>query len=148
MTKIALLGAGGKMGVRLAQNLLKGDFILLPVEVTEEGRKRLKDETGLVCVEQADALATADTVIMAVPDRLIGKILAGFVDELNSGTAVIMLDAAAPHAGTLPKRDDITYFVAHPCHPPLFNDETEPDAQKDYFGGIAAKTVLPLEGHF
>ncbi|MDC0968996.1 phosphogluconate dehydrogenase C-terminal domain-containing protein [Alphaproteobacteria bacterium] len=139
MTKIALLGAGGKMGVRLAQNLLKGDFILLPVEVTEEGRKRLKDETGLVCVEQADALATADTVIMAVPDRLIGKILAGFVDELNSGTAVIMLDAAAPHAETLPKRDDITYFVAHPCHPPLFNDETEPDAQKDYFGGIAAK---------
>ncbi|MFW2468275.1 MAG: semialdehyde dehydrogenase, partial [Candidatus Puniceispirillaceae bacterium] len=35
MTKIALLGAGGKMGVRLAQNLQKGDFVLLPVEVTE-----------------------------------------------------------------------------------------------------------------
>ena len=57
MTKIALLGAGGKMGVRLAQNLQKGDFVLLPVEVTEEGRKRLKDETGLDCIEQAEALA-------------------------------------------------------------------------------------------
>jgi hypothetical protein len=35
-----------------------------------------------------------------------------------------MLDAAAPHAGELPERDDITYFVTHPCHPPIFNDET------------------------
>ena len=50
-----------------------------------------------------------------------------------------MLDAAAPHAGTLPERKDITYFVTHPCHPPLFSDETDPAAQKDYFGGIAAK---------
>ena len=50
-----------------------------------------------------------------------------------------MLDAAAPHADTLPTRDDITYFVAHPCHPPLFNDETDMDAKTDYFGGIAAK---------
>ncbi|MGB0867888.1 MAG: phosphogluconate dehydrogenase C-terminal domain-containing protein, partial [Granulosicoccaceae bacterium] len=25
------------------------------------------------------------------------------------------------------------------CHPPIFNDETDPTAQKDYFGGIAAK---------
>jgi len=80
-----------------------------------------------------------DTVILAVPDRLIGKVLSGFVNDLNPGTAVIMLDAAAPHADTLPERDDITYFVAHPCHPPLFNDETDPDAKADYFGGIAAK---------
>ena len=29
----------------------------MPVEVTEEGRKRLKDETGLDCIEQAEALA-------------------------------------------------------------------------------------------
>ncbi len=28
------------MGVRLAQNLFERDFILLPVEVTEEGRKK------------------------------------------------------------------------------------------------------------
>ena len=39
-----------------------------------------------------------------------------------------MLDAAAPHAETLPKRADITYFVAHPATP-LFNDETDPDAR-------------------
>ena len=139
MTKVALMGAGGKMGVRLASNLMKSDHNVLHVEIDPAGQKRLKDETGIDCVGQGQALSNAEAVILAVPDRLIGKVLTGFVDDLKPGTAVIMLDAAAPHAETLPKRDDITYFVAHPCHPPLFNDETDPDAQKDYFGGIAAK---------
>ena len=139
MTKVALMGAGGKMGVRLASNLMKSDHDVLHVEIDPAGQQRLKDETGIDCVGQGQALSNAESVILAVPDRLIGKVLIGFVDDLKPGTAVIMLDAAAPHAETLPKRDDITYFVAHPCHPPLFNDETDPDAQKDYFGGIAAK---------
>ena len=139
MTKVALMGAGGKMGVRLASNLMKSDHDVLHVEIDPAGQKRLKDETGIDCVGQGQALSNAEAVILAVPDRLIGKVLTGFVEDLKPGTAVIMLDAAAPHAETLPKRDDITYFVAHPCHPPLFNDETDPDAQKDYFGGIAAK---------
>ena len=51
------------------------------VAFLKEGRKRLEDETGLVCVEQPDALAIADTVIMAVPDRLIGKILESKIEE-------------------------------------------------------------------
>ena len=139
MTKVALMGAGGKMGVRLANNLMKSNHDVLHVEIDPAGQQRLKDATGIDCVGQGQALSNAEAVILAVPDRLIGKVLTGFVDDLKSGTAVIMLDAAAPHAETLPKRDDITYFVAHPCHPPLFNDETDPDAQKDYFGGIAAK---------
>lgn len=139
MNTIALFGAGGKMGVRLSTNLTEAPYDVHHVEVSPEGRKRLEDETGLTCVEPGQALSNAEAVILAVPDRLIGKVLSGFVDDLNPGTAVIMLDAAAPHAGTLPERDDITYFVSHPCHPPLYNDETEPEALKDYFGGIAAK---------
>lgn len=139
MTTIALLGAGGKMGVRLAINLIEAPYEVLHVEVSPEGRARLEEETGLTCVELKDALERSDVVIMAVPDRLIGKVLSGFVNDLRPGTAVIMLDAAAPHAGTLPVREDITYFVAHPCHPPLYNDETDPEAQNDFFGGIAAK---------
>jgi hypothetical protein len=139
MSKVALMGAGGKMGVRIASNLMKSDHDVLHVEIDLAGQRRLKDETGLDCVGQGQALSNAEAVILAVPDRLIGKVLKGFVDDLKPGIAVIMLDAAAPHAETLPKRDDITYFVAHPCHPPLFNDETESDAKKDYFGGIAAK---------
>ena len=139
MTKIAIMGAGGKMGVRLATNLLKSDNEIFCVEVDTEGQKRLRDATGLNCVAQSQALRDAEVIILAVPDRLIGKVLSEFVYDLKSGTAVILLDAAAPHAETLPKRDDISYFVSHPCHPPLFNDETDPGAQKDYFGGIAAK---------
>ena len=36
---------------------------------------------------------------------------------------MIVLDAAAPHAGNMPVREDVTYFVTHPCHPPIYNDE-------------------------
>ena len=139
MNKIALIGAGGKMGLRLATNLKETKYEVSHVEISPEGQERFKQETGLSCVPREQAITAADAVILAVPDRLIGKVLAEFITELKPGTAIIMLDAAAPHAGKLPDRSDITYFVAHPCHPPLFNNETEPNAQKDYFGGIAAK---------
>ena len=139
MTKIALLGAGGKMGVRLSTNLKGTRFDVDHVEVSEEGRARLKETLGIECMEQGQAVSSADAVVMAVPDRLIGKILKTFVADLRPGAKVIMLDAAAPHAGELPERDDITYFVTHPCHPPIFNDETDPKAKTDYFGGVHAK---------
>jgi hypothetical protein len=139
MTKVALFGAGGKMGVRLSRNLARSDYEVAHVEISPEGRERLKAETGFDCVDPDQALSDADIVVLAVPDRLIGKILHGLVDKLRPGSAVIMLDAAAPHAGTLPRRDDVTYFVTHPCHPPIFNDEVDPAAQADHFGGIAAK---------
>lgn len=139
MTTITLLGAGGKMGVRLARNLAGSRFAVDHVEVTEAGRERLLAATGARCVAAPEALARADVVIMAVPDRLIGSILAGFVADLRPGTAVIMLDAAAPHAGELPQRADVTYFVTHPCHPPIFNEETDLDAKHDFFGGERAR---------
>lgn len=139
MTRIALMGAGGKMGVRLARNLMDSRFDLAPVELAEEGRARLKEATGLDCVGQAEALDGAAIVVLAVPDRAIGRVAHEIVPGLAPSTAVIMLDAAAPHAGELPERADITYFVTHPCHPPLFNDETDPEARRDFFGGIAAR---------
>lgn len=139
MTTIALFGAGGKMGVRLATNLVGSPYTVHHIEVSPVGQERLKDATGLSCVPAEEALPQADVVILAVPDRLIGTILTGFVDQLTPGTAVIMLDAAAPSVGALPERDDITYFITHPCHPPIFNDETDPEAQTDYFGGFKAK---------
>jgi D-apionate oxidoisomerase len=139
MTKIALLGAGGKMGVRLARNLADSPYEVLHVEITPEGRKRLKDATGADCVGQSAALAEADVILMAVPDRLIGKIAHTFVGQVRPGAAIIMLDAAAPYAGELPERADITYFVTHPCHPPIYNDEVTPEAKNDFFGGVEAK---------
>lgn len=58
---------------------------------------------------------------------------------LKPGTIVVILDAAAPYAGQLPDRKDVSYFVTHPCHPPVFNDETDPEVRRDFFGGIKAK---------
>lgn len=139
MTKIALLGAGGKMGVRLATNLIGTRFDLAPVEIADAGRARLKAATGLDCVEEGQALSRADVVLLAVPDRAIGAVAHAVVPRLDPGTSVIVLDAAAPHAGEMPERPDVTYFVTHPCHPPLFNDETSPEAKADYFGGIHAR---------
>jgi D-apionate oxidoisomerase len=139
MTKIALMGAGGKMGVRLATNLMESRFDVAPVEVAEAGRARLKAATGLDCMERGQALSRAEVVVLAVPDRAIGTVAHQIVSHLDPGTAVVMLDAAAPHAGALPERGDITYFVTHPCHPPIFNDEVTPEARNDFFGGIYAK---------
>lgn len=139
MAKIALLGAGGKMGVRLATNLRGSRFEVDHVEVSEEGRGRVKAAIGAECVEQDRALAGADVVVLAVPDRLIGEVAHGIVGKVRPGTALVVLDAAAPHAGEMPRRDDVTYFVTHPCHPPIFNDETTEDAKRDFFGGITAK---------
>jgi len=139
MTKIALLGAGGKMGVRLSTNLQGSRFTIDHVEVSAAGRERLKNTVGVDCVDMDTALGQADVVLMAVPDRLIGKIAHDIIGKVRPNTALIVLDAAAPYAGEMPDRKDVTYFVTHPCHPPIFNDETDPAAKNDFFGGIHAK---------
>ncbi|KQP23023.1 phosphogluconate dehydrogenase C-terminal domain-containing protein [Pseudorhodoferax sp. Leaf267] len=134
-TTIALLGAGGKMGVRLAKNLQGSRFQVRHVEVGEVGRKRLRDEAGIECVDEAAALDGAQVVILAVPDTLIGKIAHAIAPRLASGTMVMLLDAAAPFAGHLPERADLVYFVAHPCHPPIFSADLRKDGAPDFFGG-------------
>ncbi len=142
MTTIALFGAGGKMGMRLGKNLKDSRYVVRPVEVGEAGRRRLADELGWQAVDSDYALADANVVILAVPDTAIGKVASGIIDKLKPGTIVVTLDAAAPFAGHLPDRKDITYFVTHPCHPPIFNDETEMPAKLDRFGGVAAKQAI------
>ena len=139
MTTIALFGAGGKMGFRLARNLKSSRFAVRHVEVSLAGQERLRSELGISCVPAEQALSGAEVVILAVPDTLIGKVAASIESQLKPGTMLIALDAAAPFAGHFPNRPDLTYFVTHPCHPPIFNDETEMAAKKDHFGGIAAK---------
>lgn len=141
-TTIALMGAGGKMGCRLTDNLKDHpDYQMLYVEVSEAGRARMA-EKGVAPTPQAEALRQAQVVILAVPDALIGKICAEIVPELNSGTLVIGLDPAAGYAGVYPQRDDISYFAAHPCHPPLFMEETSREAQTDWFGGYHARQSI------
>jgi len=143
MKRIALLGAGGKMGCRVADNLKKDPsaWTLLPVEVAEAGVARLR-ERGLAPVPLADAVAAADVAILAVPDRALGAVARDVVPRLRPGALVMTLDPAAAHAGELPSRPDVAFFVTHPCHPPIFGDETDPEARKDYFGGVRAKQSI------
>lgn len=140
--KTALLGAGGKMGVRLATNLKGSRYEVAHVEISEAGRARLRDALGMACVDMDAAIDGAGAVILAVPDTAIRAVAASVVPKLAPGTIVIALDAAAPFAGHFPERGDVTYFVSHPCHPPIFNDETEMQAKRDHFGGVAAKQSI------
>ena len=141
MKKVAVLGAGGKMGYRCSANLRGAPYEVSHIEVSEGGRARLK-ELGLSAVGADEALPLADVVVLAIPDSLIGKVTNQLVDKFKNGAILIALDAAAPFAGELPERADLSIFVAHPCHPPIFNDETDLAAKRDYYGGLAAKQAI------
>lgn len=143
MTSIAIFGAGGKMGCRLIDNLLKSEpqHELLPVEVSDAGKGNLA-ERGLQTVEQTDALANAEVVILSLPDRVLGEVALQVVPQLQSGAIVITLDPAVAHAGGLPARDDISYFVTHPCHPNVFAHFETTAERDDFFGGIHAKQAI------
>ena len=141
MKKVTVLGAGGKMGYRVSANLRGAPYQVSHIEVSEAGRNRLK-ELGITCVEADRALPEADVVILAIPDNMIEKVTAKLVDKFKQGATLIALDAAAPFAGHLPERTDLTIFVAHPCHPSIFNDETDLEAKRDYFGGLKAKQAI------
>ncbi len=141
MKRVAIIGAGGKMGYRVSANMKGSPYEVKHVEVSEAGRSRLK-ELGIACVDADSALPDADVVILAIPDNLIEKVTRQLVEKFKKGAILIALDAAAPFAGHLPDRSDLTIFVAHPCHPPIFNDETDPEAKRDYFGGLKAKQAI------
>jgi len=138
MTTIALFGAGGKAGYRLTENLMKSDYHMLYLEVSKEGIEAL-DKLGLEITSQEEALREADVAILAVPDKLIAEIAAKIVPQMKGGSLVICLDVCAAYAGKLPQRADVSTFIVHPCHPPFLNDETDPEARKDLFGGRKAK---------
>jgi hypothetical protein len=140
MAKLALFGAGGKMGMRLGANLANNtEFETSHVEVSDAGRARVREVLGVDCVDADIALDAADIIVLAVPDTAIGTVSHAIIEKIKPGAMVFVLDGAAPFAGHLPERADITYFVSHPCHPPIWNDETDMSAKRDYFGGIAAR---------
>ncbi|MCA9890350.1 MAG: semialdehyde dehydrogenase, partial [Anaerolineae bacterium] len=138
--KVALMGAGGKMGCRLTDNLKEhpDKYDMAYVEISEAGIANLA-ERGLQPTPMDQALVDADAVILALPDRLIGDITHEIIPMLKPGAMVVGLDPAAAYAEVMPIREDLTYYVSHPCHPPMFNDEVTEEARTDWFGGVKAK---------
>lgn len=139
---VAVLGAGGKMGFRVTGKLVEAGHDVRAVEIGAAGTARLA-EAGIAATSAAAGLAGAEVVVLALPDNVIGRVTAEISPHLAPGTMVLILDAAAPYADVLPKdRRDLTYFIGHPCHPPLFNDETEMAARRDFHGGVAKQSIV------
>ena len=138
MKTIALVGAGGKMGCRITDNIKHGSDKVHYLEVSPAGIERLRG-LGVNVSTQAEALPGADVIILAVPDVAIEAVSQEVIPQLRPGALVLTLDPAAPLDGTVAHRDDLGYFIAHPCHPSVFNWEPSEPAFRDFYGGISAK---------
>lgn len=139
--KIAVLGAGGKMGCRLAGNFLQTEHDVRYVEISSHGIENLK-QRGLTVTPTDTAVPDADVVILAVPDVVLGAVADETVPKMKSGSLLMTLDPAAPLDDQIPKRDDIGCVIAHPCHPSVFNWEPTEEAFRDFYGGISAQQAI------
>ena len=141
-TKIALVGAGGKMGCRLTDNFVKHpEYEVAYVEISEACIEKLR-QRGVSTTPQEQAIPDADVVILAVPDVAIGKISDELIPRMKSGALVMTLDPAAPLDGVIHMRKELGYVIAHPCHPSIFNWEPTEEAFRDFYGGISAKQSI------
>ena len=133
--KIGILGAGGKMGMRISANLNKLPNEIFYIENAETGIKRLA-QSGLKVSAQAEVMDQVDVLILAVPDILINKISTEVGPDLKAGATVILLDPAAAYMNQVFIRKDLHYTAIHPCHPALFKDQPTLEGYNDHFGGI------------
>lgn len=138
MRTLTLIGAGGKMGCRITNNVKNSDWAVHYVESSTAGMQRLRD-CGVVCSDAGQALAAANVTIFAVPDVAMEAVTREMVPKLTPGALVVLLDPAAPLDGKVAHRNDLGYFIAHPCHPSVFNWEAAEQAFRDFYGGISAK---------
>jgi ketol-acid reductoisomerase len=141
MTTISLVGAGGKMGCRITDNLKNSAYKMHYLEVSPQGIENLK-QRGVATTPPQVAIPQSDVVILGVPDVAIEKVSREIVELMKPGALMITLDPAAPLDGKVYQRDDIHYVIAHPCHPTVFNWEVEERLFRDFYGGITAKQSI------
>jgi D-apionate oxidoisomerase len=141
MLKVSLVGAGGKMGLRLTHNLKNSDYEMSYLEVSPQGIEKLK-EKGINISDPDKVIPDADAVIYAVPDVALGKVTETYIPKMKKGALVMTLDPAAALAGKLFNRSDVAYFITHPTHPSIFNWEPVKENMNDHFGGVSAKQSI------
>ena len=141
MTKVTLVGAGGKMGMRCTHNLIPSDYQVSYLEVSPPAIEKLK-ALGIETADPEEAVKSADMLILAIPDVAIKKVSSQMVPHMKPGAMVVCLDPAAPFAGHLPQRTDLVYYITHPSHPSVFNWEPDKEKHFDYYGGIAARQTV------
>jgi len=135
---ITIIGAGGKMGTRILNNMAESGHRMLFCEKSLSGVERIR-EKGFAVTEMEKAVPKSEFIIMAVPDAALGTISREVVPMMKKGATFILLDPAAAYAGEVTLRDDCTFVVTHPCHPAIFSEQDTPEARADMFGGVAAK---------
>jgi ketol-acid reductoisomerase len=143
MSTITLVGAGGKMGCRITDNLVKTKYQVHYLEVSPKGLENLAAR-GVAPSRPETALPVSDVVILAVPDVAIGEVSKSVVALMKPGALLMTLDPAAPLDGEVALRDDVAVVIAHPCHPSVFNWEPTETAFRDFYGGISAKQGVVL----
>ncbi len=146
MKTLTLIGAGGKMGCRITNNVKNSDWRVFYVEAAPAGKQRLKD-CGVICTEVEEALPLADVVIFAVPDVAMEAVTRAMIPQLKPSALVILLDPAAPLDGKIAHRDDLGYFIAHPCHPSVFNWEPTEDGFREFLWRYFRKTGGGMRAH-
>ena len=106
--KVAILGAGGKMGSRITANIKDLDGLSVSyIEISEAGRRHLREDLGVAATDSYELLKEADTVIFAVPDILIERVSRQAVPMMKAGATVIGLDPAAHYGKVMVMRDDL-----------------------------------------
>jgi D-apionate oxidoisomerase len=135
---IAVIGAGGKMGMRVSNNLVKTAHSVAYSENSPAGRERV-EAAGRSLTPTLEAVTDADVVVLAVPDLALQAVSSEVVPLMRSGAVLLTLDPAAAYAGLLATRPDVVQAVTHPCHPSIFVERHTPEEYADTFGGIAAK---------
>ena len=138
---IAVIGAGGKMGMRVSDNLQRSTHAVYYSENSPAGQQRTRD-AGREVTDTPAAVADTHVVILAVPDVALGPVSAEVVPQLKPGTVLLTLDPAAAYANLLHRRGDVEYAVAHPCHPSVFLQRKTEAELNDTFGGIANPEII------
>lgn len=138
-TVVAVIGAGGKMGTRITNNLVKCNKYDLKLCETSPRKIEEIEAKGLQISEMNETVKSSDVVILAIPDTAIGNVSKQIVPNMKAGAVLLTLDPAAAYAGLLHTREDITSIVAHPCHPSVFGKYLTEEEHADFFGGIAAE---------
>src|SRR3954469_25375811 len=100
MRTMALIGAGGKMGCRITNNVKNSDWRVHYVEEATAGMQRLAD-CGVKPSSPKEALPTADVVIFAIPDVAMESVTREMVPQIKAGALVMLLDPAAPLDGKI-----------------------------------------------
>lgn len=134
---ITVIGAGGKMGMRISANLQRSDYQVFYCENSPQAQAQISAQ-GREISDAASVVPLSDVVILAVPDIVLGKVSETVVPQMKRDAVLLTLDPAAAYANLIAQRDDIEYAVTHPCHPSVFLQRYTKEEHEDAFGGVAA----------